>query len=374
MSVGQYIPFGLRPNGELVDPLQVERGLACNCVCPGCRQPLAAKKGDIRVHHFSHVADRNCANGQVTALHLAAKQVLARERRMVVPQLVVTVQRAVRPQVHRSKTKEASQRTWQFTSVALEAPYAGHRADVLGTFDDGANAVVEFRVTAGADAAKRAAYREAGTAAIEVDLSALLGELLTLQELTMHVCDVSSNKSWLHHPQAAGLEKEALAELLKEWPPLPPPTARLATRLPFDDTRGLDPQRLPVRREHERHRALSLDEKWKELYAGLGTGPEQWPPVLDAAVETNPPGIQAPRRMWQGAVFQQFVLNAASKGWEGQSFSNAAFNGWCDARFGAGSGLMSLLHKEVAAFLQHLERSGYLRSNGDRYVVVRDTL
>lgn len=85
MSTAHRIPFGIHSDGVVVDAYSVERGLACKCLCPGCRQPLMAKQGEIRVHHFSHVGNRSCTNGQVMALTMAAKQVLSREKRVALP-------------------------------------------------------------------------------------------------------------------------------------------------------------------------------------------------------------------------------------------------------------------------------------------------
>lgn len=49
-------PFGLR-NGVYItvnDLRRDERGLACNCVCPLCKDPFEARLGSIRIHHFAH--------------------------------------------------------------------------------------------------------------------------------------------------------------------------------------------------------------------------------------------------------------------------------------------------------------------------------
>ena len=381
MPVGQYIPFGLRPDGEIIDPISAKRGLACDCVCPGCRKPLVAKQGAIRVHHFSHAADSNCSNGQMTALLMAAKQVLQREKRTVVPALVVTVEREVRPALKKSKTLHAEQPPWHFEAVHLERAIAGHRADVHGTFADGSVGLVDFKVSRGVAGEKATAYREANLAALEIDLSKLLGESLSMVELTVRICDTALNKRWVHHPDHAALERRALEILLAEWPPLPTRPAVPARPQTYvynprrDDLRGLDAHRLAVRREHERFRALPIGEKWGEVYKGLGFGPERWPSLLDIPVDATPPAIDAPRRLWQGAAFQHFILGALSKGWEDRSFSAASWNAWCDARFGvAAGGNMAGLHKEVAGFLAHLERRGFIRATGDRYLVAKDGL
>jgi len=53
------------------------RGLSCNCVCPLCHEPLVAKKGGKNVQHFAHHADTLCIGAEQTALHLLAKQIIA---------------------------------------------------------------------------------------------------------------------------------------------------------------------------------------------------------------------------------------------------------------------------------------------------------
>ena len=58
------LPFGLQ-NGKLVDISFVESGLACNCVCPCCKQQLVAKKGNIKGHHFAHHNKEDCKGGIV---------------------------------------------------------------------------------------------------------------------------------------------------------------------------------------------------------------------------------------------------------------------------------------------------------------------
>lgn len=50
------IPFGFK-DGKYLDISEVERGRACACVCPSCKQNLVAKKGlnpDKMIHHFAH--------------------------------------------------------------------------------------------------------------------------------------------------------------------------------------------------------------------------------------------------------------------------------------------------------------------------------
>jgi len=146
MSIAHRIPFGVETDGEVVDALGVQRGLACNCLCPGCKQPLMAKQGDIRVHHFSHLGDRSCTNGQVMALTMAAKQVLAREKRMALPDLVATVEHATRYGLKRRNSLRAAQGTWKFNAVEIDQAGQRSKADVACTTADGTTMYVAIRV------------------------------------------------------------------------------------------------------------------------------------------------------------------------------------------------------------------------------------
>lgn len=67
------IPYGLR-DGKLVHISEVERGKECDCICPVCMQPLIARKGDRKQHHFGHKSDTNCC--LETVLHQSAKIIL----------------------------------------------------------------------------------------------------------------------------------------------------------------------------------------------------------------------------------------------------------------------------------------------------------
>ena len=47
-----------QPTGRLVGPLQVARGVACDCLCLECGSPLIAKQGPVVSWHFSHTGNR----------------------------------------------------------------------------------------------------------------------------------------------------------------------------------------------------------------------------------------------------------------------------------------------------------------------------
>ena len=49
------VPFGYETSqNQLVDVQSVPSGKKCGCICPSCRAPLVARKGNKNVWHFAH--------------------------------------------------------------------------------------------------------------------------------------------------------------------------------------------------------------------------------------------------------------------------------------------------------------------------------
>ncbi len=49
------LTYAIDASGRMVSIESVENGLACNCICPKCKQPLIAKnEGRTRHKHFAH--------------------------------------------------------------------------------------------------------------------------------------------------------------------------------------------------------------------------------------------------------------------------------------------------------------------------------
>lgn len=72
------IPYALRGD-DLVDPQEYDTGgRKPGIVCPGCREPLVAKIGEIREPHFAHLPDRGAKCQFRTVLHRVAVRLLAR--------------------------------------------------------------------------------------------------------------------------------------------------------------------------------------------------------------------------------------------------------------------------------------------------------
>ncbi len=151
-----------------------------------------------------------------TLLHRKAKEILEREMRLMVPQMIVT-ERAPRwprepitrkcrdAQALELKSVALEQRTGRIipdvTAITLPAP--GWPAETL---------LIEITVTNGMDDARLARILEVGLPTLEIDLSRLGGKV-TETEFTRLILEEVAGKRWLHHP---AIEAER-SRLHAEW-------------------------------------------------------------------------------------------------------------------------------------------------------------
>ena len=78
--------FGLDSVGRFVFVSEVPRGLACQCRCVVCNEPLIARQGAVREHHFAHASGREpCEVSHESLLHRYAKQVIQEAGGLAVP-------------------------------------------------------------------------------------------------------------------------------------------------------------------------------------------------------------------------------------------------------------------------------------------------
>ncbi|MFA5688530.1 MAG: competence protein CoiA family protein [Kiritimatiellales bacterium] len=80
------LPFGIKAN-KLTHISEVGSGLSCECFCPACGTSLIAKKGEIQAHHFAHYNAPECTYALESALHLFAKEIIAKRKVFTVPPL-----------------------------------------------------------------------------------------------------------------------------------------------------------------------------------------------------------------------------------------------------------------------------------------------
>lgn len=162
-GLSDELVYGLSAEGTIKHISQVESGLRCVCRCPACDQVLVAKKGKIQLHHFAHhSAGVACAHVAETNAHIWAKEVLARVKRLLVPET-----RAEHDGQSRVVKKA---QVYDFVEARLEKRLGTMVPDVILLMADGIQLIVEVRVTHACDEIKLEKLEQEGLSAIEIDL------------------------------------------------------------------------------------------------------------------------------------------------------------------------------------------------------------
>lgn len=192
------LPYGLGPDGKLVPVSDVPRGLACDCICPGCRRPLVAKQGLIIRHHFAHLADSICTTGFESMVHLLAKELIEKHGVIMIPGVCVTVGNTFR--------HVADPRDLALTDIRLEQWIDGLRPDIVANFE-GHDLIIEVAVTHKADEDKIEKLRQRAAPAMEIDLGSFHRREVT-EETIWQAIFREAPRHWLFNR----LEQAARAE------------------------------------------------------------------------------------------------------------------------------------------------------------------
>ena len=189
--------YGKRADGEVVHVSQVPSGLACGCVCPACEAPLVARKGEVLRHHFAHRGlDAACRYALETNLHAMAKEVLARERRLVLFDQVV--------ELGGFQKVAFEGREMTFDAVRLERRIGHIVPDVVLTVGE-RELLVEVFVTHRCDAKKIEKIRAAGLPTLEIDLSKCRG--LSPEEVELELVETAP-RSWIFNRRIEEVKRE----------------------------------------------------------------------------------------------------------------------------------------------------------------------
>ncbi len=223
------LPYGLR-DGQLWHISQVATGLACGCKCPGCGALLVARNaaGNVKVAHFAHYQALECTTGLQTAIHLAAKDIIAQHRQLCLPGMsgylpftpAFWASFSFDAQPYADELYDALGFTGtEYISSSYEADSYYHFPARLVALDEvvlekrTGNIIpdimvrtgtkwllVEVAVTHFVDAEKRAKIRAMGLPAIEIDLSKIRRDIdrSDLEELIIRG---EQHKQWLNNPE-----------------------------------------------------------------------------------------------------------------------------------------------------------------------------
>lgn len=207
------VPFGLK-DGLLYEPRQVANGKACGCICPGCQHPLVAKQ-NAQTPHFAHAPGEDCKNGLETAIHLAAKQLIAERMEVSIPAVILQFpggygERPSTQDLYTSHLKPLSE-------VRIEPWLDGFRPDIVVVESHRQRKIlIEIAVTHFVDDAKLTKIKDRGIHAIEIDVSSAR-EQIDFALLNRFLFGVPSLGRWLYHPEAAELEQQYITKRADAW-------------------------------------------------------------------------------------------------------------------------------------------------------------
>lgn len=187
--------------GLYVDKLkhisEVENGLACNCVCPNCKCQLVAKNNPLnkKVGHFAHHSGKECEGAIETALHLLAKSILLKTKKLTTPKYHFDYDLANRKSIFRPS------QDLSFEKILLEKSVDINRdkiiPDVIGELK-GKQVYIEFANTHFIDDSKKTKLKNSGVVCIEIDLK---GQLLDEISLASFLNTDTPLKYWITNPK-----------------------------------------------------------------------------------------------------------------------------------------------------------------------------
>ena len=209
--------FAMLPHGRTAHIDDVPNGARCGCVCPQCKQALIAKNGGReRAHHFAHEGGSDCEGGTETSLHLAAKQIVADQKRLILPFSLSAI--------YGEEEKFVELDNVQLEYV-LQDPSTQQRiiVDCYGENPSG-KLIIEIAVHHRVESDKAVMIESLQLPAIEIDLSDLLREMIGWEDLKNAVLSETSRRRWICiPPRIESAEPEvalvcsALTPDLKEW-------------------------------------------------------------------------------------------------------------------------------------------------------------
>ena len=174
---------------QLVNIKQVERGLACNCYCFECGEPVVARKGEKNEHHFAHSNNKeSCHINPEGILHKFAKQVIMEKKCVVLPPI--------------PETDETEAKNWQFSSLVAEQAVGSIRPDLVANTDN-EMLFIEVAVTSFVDTDKLNFIKQLNIKTVEIDLRELLKRNVRIpsEEVEQFILKQVDNKKWLY-PEA----------------------------------------------------------------------------------------------------------------------------------------------------------------------------
>lgn len=223
--------FAVNKDGLTVSVDEVSRGLACECFCPACAEPVIARQGSVRSWHFAHTSGVECTEAAETALHKAAKEIIRRHAYLMLPGFEIEKQARLPDGRAATATRFHPVVRSEFSTVSIEVDLGEVKPDAICSSAE-YDYLVEIAVTHFVDEEKLEKLKALDMPSLEITLSPSEHEVWDWGLLEAHVLQQTANKKWLHHPLIALLEEEAEHEALAAANAMPIPAKSLESTEP----------------------------------------------------------------------------------------------------------------------------------------------
>ncbi|MBD9668646.1 hypothetical protein IB278_32275 [Variovorax sp. VRV01] len=184
--------FAVHSSNRFIHVTEAERGLACDCRCAVCGEPMIARQGDVREHHFAHTSnDEPCASSYESDLHRFAKRVIVEANGLVVPV------NAAAASVLGLGDDDELRILLACTGIEEEVAVGDRRPDLLAATTDGASVAIEIAYSSFCDARKRHDYEDMHLPALEIDLRTFTPNTFDVARVKHALLEDVACKSWL---------------------------------------------------------------------------------------------------------------------------------------------------------------------------------
>jgi len=197
------IKYG-KKDGKEIHISKVESGLKSGCVCLACGEKLVAKKGKSGKpqEHFAHYNKDNCKYGYETTLHYAAKELLEKEKKIILPYRKKIIKTLNLNGLLNWKYKNEQigvieDRIYNLTNISSEKRLHNIVPDIKALIN-GKEILIEIAVTHKIDEDKKIKLDKIGIPTIEINLSGLKDNF-TDRDLYMNVIENTKNKKWIYN-------------------------------------------------------------------------------------------------------------------------------------------------------------------------------